>query len=127
MSKQHSAALTSEASMKDLAPHIHRQRLVIEGTRAVHLSREDIEEYLSALAPRLDMTALTEPVTHRSDRFGWAGWIHWETSGCHVYAWDEDPAFFSVDIYTCKSFAVTDAVAYTNEIWKPEELVFREF
>ncbi len=113
--------------MKDLAPHIHRQRLVIEGTRGQHLEREDIEKYLDALAPRLEMFALTEPVTHRSDKFGWAGWIHWETSGCHVYAWDEDPAFFSVDIYTCKAFDVRDALEFTREMWTPTKLVFREF
>lgn len=113
--------------MEDLAPHIHRQRLVIEGTRRRHLEEDDIAKYLDALAPRLDMQALTDPVTHRSDKYGWAGWIHWETSGCHIYAWDEDPAFFSIDIYTCKPFEVADAVAFTEEQWKPEELVFREF
>ena len=49
------------------------------------------------------MHLLLDPVTHRSDRYGWAGWVHWETSGAHFYAW-EDPLFFSVDIYTCKPF-----------------------
>ena len=39
---------------------------------------------------------LLEPVTHRSDRYGWAGWIHWETSGAHFYAW-EQPRLFAED------------------------------
>ena len=34
------------------------------------------------------MTLLIDPVTHRSDRYGWAGWVHWETSGAHFYAWE---------------------------------------
>ena len=33
-----------------------------------------------------------------ADGRGWAGWIHWETSGAHFYAWDTPRPFFSVDI-----------------------------
>ena len=52
------------------------------------------------------MRQLAEPVTHRSERYGWAGWVHWENSGAHFYAWDSPVPFFSVDIYTCKEFDV---------------------
>ena len=113
--------------MRDLAPEIVRQRLVIEGTCVKPITDSAISEYLTELSSLLDMKALIEPVTHRSDRFGWAGWIHWETSGAHFYAWEEPRLFFSVDIYTCKPFNVTDAVNFTRRYFKAPSLEYKEF
>lgn len=70
-------------------------------------------EYLSELSTVLGMHALIEPVTHLSPLYGWAAWIHWETSGAHLYAWDVPQLFFSVDIYTCKAFDEDRAVDFT--------------
>lgn len=72
------------------------------------------------------MTTVLEPVTHQSDRFGWAGWIHWETSGAHFYAWDEPRPFFSVDIYTCKEFDAVHAAAFTADYFDATDLEFEE-
>lgn len=110
----------------DLAPGIFRQRLVVEGVCPDVISAEDIEAYLRELTRVLEMTPLMDPVTHCSDRYGWAGWVHWENSGAHFYAWDE-PIFFSVDIYTCKQFTVPDAVEYTAKTFNASEIQFREF
>ena len=112
--------------MRDLAPHIHRQRLVIEGYPAEVITAEEISEYLSRLSVELDMIEILTPVLHQSDLYGWAGWIHWETSGAHFYAWD-DPKFFSVDIYTCKPFSAEDAVTFTEKFFAASEIVFKEF
>jgi S-adenosylmethionine decarboxylase len=112
--------------VRDLAPHIHRQRLVIEGTPADVITAEEISEYLSRLSVELDMIEILAPVLHQSDLYGWAGWIHWETSGAHFYAWD-DPKFFSVDIYTCKPFLAEDAVRFTEKFFAASEIVFKEF
>jgi hypothetical protein len=113
--------------MKDLAPDIHRQRLVIEGVPQHPISAEDIVNYLTELSTVLDMSALMEPMTHSSPKFGWAGWIHWETSGAHFYAWDTPKLFFSVDIYTCKEFLDQDAVDYTAKFFETETVVFKSF
>ncbi len=99
---------------RDLAPEIVRQRLVIEGVPARPVGDAQIRAYLAALSRELDMVQLIEPVTHRSDRYGWAGWIHWETSGAHFYAWEQPRLFFSVDVYTCKAFDVDTAVSFTR-------------
>jgi hypothetical protein len=109
-------------AIRDLAPRIHRQRLVIEGTCPAPIDDESIRGYLKALSDVCDMTRLTEPVTHRSELYGWAGWIHWETSGAHLYAWD-DPLFFSVDIYTCKAFEPEAVVRFTAEFFDATEIV----
>jgi hypothetical protein len=113
--------------MKDLAPEIYRQRAVIEGYPTAPLKAKEIKEYLKKLSDVLDMKTLIEPVTHRSDLYGEAAWIHWETSGAHFYAWDVPRLFFSVDIYTCKKFDVKDAVAFTKEYFKATDIEYKEF
>lgn len=112
--------------MKDLAPDIHRQRLIIEGYPGFVINAKHITEYLSRLSDELDMITILEPVTHRSDKFGWAGWIHWETSGAHFYAWEVPRLFFSVDIYTCKAFDNEKAVEFTRSFFKADEVEFKD-
>ena len=113
--------------MVDLAPMIHRQRLVIEGTCPDPIDDDQIRAYLRELSVVCGMTVLIEPVTHRSDRYGWAGWIHWETSGAHFYAWEEPYVFFSVDVYTCKAFEPADATSFTAEFFRADRVVARSF
>jgi len=112
---------------QDLAPTIHRQRLVIEGYPGYVITDEHIKDYLTKLSDILKMKTLITPVTHCSDKFGWAGWIHWETSGSHFYAWERPILFFSVDIYTCKAFIPEDAVKFTRDYFKTNSIVFKEF
>ena len=113
--------------MKDLAPGIVRQRLVIEGIPSEAISAQDIKDYLSRLSDEIGMITLIEPVTHRSDTYGEAGWIHLETSGAHFYAWEQPLLFFSVDIYTCKSFVVQDAISFTQKYFKASQVEHKEF
>jgi S-adenosylmethionine decarboxylase len=112
---------------RDLAPSIHRQRLVVEGTCVEPIGAERIVEYLSRLSDVCGMQTLMPPVTHRSDEYGWAGWIHWATSGAHFYAWESPVLFFSVDIYTCKRFDPVAVARFTREFFDADELVARAF
>ncbi|MGY2083225.1 S-adenosylmethionine decarboxylase [Blastococcus sp. SYSU DS0539] len=112
---------------RDLAPEIVRQRLVIEGVPARPVDDAQIRAYLSALSREVEMVQLIEPVTHRSDLYGWAGWIHWETSGAHFYAWEQPRLFFSVDIYTCKAFDPDVAVAFTTDFFAARTVVAKSF
>jgi len=109
--------------MPDLAPTIYRQRLVIEGTCETPISDAAIREYLVGLSEVCDMEILLDPVTHGGDQSGWAGWVHWEGSGAHVYAWDRPVLFFSVDVYTCKVFGVRRAVEYTRAFFDAGQIV----
>jgi S-adenosylmethionine decarboxylase len=117
----------STEPMTDLAPMICRQRLVVEGTCPRPIDADDITDYLAKLSVVTDMTTLLEPVTHRSPLYGWAGWIHWETSGAHFYAWEQPLLFFSVDIYTCKPFDAAEVVEFTAEYFHTDQLVAKEF
>jgi hypothetical protein len=109
--------LFSAGEMPDLAPGIYRQRLVVEGLCARPVSDVAIRDYLSELSSVCEMTKLLDPMTHRSDQFGWAGWIHWENSGAHFYAWEQPLLFFSVDIYTCKPFDAARVLAFTSDFF----------
>jgi S-adenosylmethionine decarboxylase len=113
--------------MKDLAPDIYRQRLIIEGIPKRPITEQEIIDYLTQLSDVTGMVPLIKPVTHRSDLFGWAGWIHWETSGAHFYAWDQPRLFFSVDAYTCKAFSAEMAVEFTRRFFDAEAVEYREF
>jgi S-adenosylmethionine decarboxylase len=113
--------------MRDLAPEIHRQRLVVEGLVAVPILEADIKVYLKELGALTEMDVLTEPVTHRSPLYGWAAWVHWESSGAHFYAWDVPRLFFSVDIYTCKAFDPAAVVEFTQRYFQASDVEFRAF
>lgn len=112
--------------MKDLAPYVYRQRLVVEGKCDKVISNKDIEEYLSQLSEVLKMKTLAPPVTHMAEEFWRAGRIHWSTSGAHFYAWDKPTPFFSVDMYTCKEFKTEDAVEFTKKFFNTTEIAFKE-
>jgi len=112
---------------KDLAPGIMRQRLVIEGYPDFVIRDAHIKKYLSELSDVVQMRALIDPITNKSNEFGWAGWIHWETSGAHFYAWEHPRLFFGVDIYTCKSFDPQVAVAFTESSFRAKTMVHESF
>jgi S-adenosylmethionine decarboxylase len=111
----------------DLAPVIVRQRLVVEGYPQRPVTAEEICTYLRGLSEVTEMVTLIDPVTHASPLYGWAGWIHWETSGAHFYAWDQPVLFFSVDLYTCKAFDPAVVVAYTKSFFSAEVITSKEF
>ena len=114
-------------SFADLAPDIVRVRLVVEGIPEKRITDKDIESYFVALSKQIEMIPLNAPVTHRLEGVGWAGWMHWSTSGCHMYTWERngDSDFFSVDIYTCKAFSFEAAVEFTRDFFRCTKLQFR--
>ena len=113
--------------MPDLAPMIFRQRLVIEGTCRWPIVEDQIKRYLRRLSDVCGMRLLVEPVTHLSENYGWAGWVHWENSGAHFYAWDTPMLFFSVDIYTCKKFDAERACEFTRSFFQAPRAVALAF
>tara|TARA_Y100000593_G_scaffold49908_1_gene94055 strand:+ start:16942 stop:17295 length:354 start_codon:yes stop_codon:yes gene_type:complete len=105
-------------SWKDLAPEICRQRMVVEGTLHNSFSPEDQKRYCEEISKVLDMTPVSEPKTDFAEKYGWCCFMHWKESGMHIYSWDHrNPKFFSIDIYTCKSFNSEDVLRYTEEFF----------
>jgi hypothetical protein len=65
--------------VRNLAPHIKRQRLVFEGKRNAHIRSGEIVDYFLQLSDLLKMHTIGDVVTSLSPDEGWAGWIHWTT------------------------------------------------
>ena len=111
--------------MRDLAPDILRPRLIVEGVPTDPISQKHIIQYLHGLSGVLGMQPLIPPVTHLSPKFGWAGWIHWQTSGAHFFAFDFIIVLFSFEIYTCKAFDHQLAVEFTQAALAARPIVHR--
>ena len=102
--------------MRDLAPDIIRRRMVIEGTLDHPFAGERMTSYCEEITRVLDMTPVTSPMCNYDSRYGWCAYMHWKESGIHIYSWENhEPAFFSIDIYTCKSFQEEDVVEFTEK------------
>ena len=109
---------SGERGWRDLAPDICRQRLVVEGTLHNSFEPEDMDRYCHEITEVLDMTYVGSPICNYEEDYGWCAYMHWKESGLHIYSWDNrSPKFFSIDIYTCKSFDPMDAVRYTEEFF----------
>ena len=107
--------------MRDLAPDIVRRRMVIEGTLNRPFAGERMTSYCEEITRVLDMTPVTSPMCNYDSRYGWCAYMHWKESGIHIYSWENhEPPFFSIDIYTCKSFQEEDVVGFTEKFFDHE-------
>jgi len=113
--------------MKNLAPHIVRQRIIIECLTDHALTARQMIDYINCLSGVLDMTIINGPsVTFHKD-YGYCCHAHWKESGVHMYSWTKEK-FFTVDIYTCKAFDSQVAVEETEYFFADflKELEWRE-
>ena len=115
-----------ETTMKNLAPNLVRQRVIIEGTTEKIVKPVQMKRYLAKLSKVLNMKALRKPFAYKAEDKGWGGWIHWITSGAHFYSYTSSPPLFTVDAYTCKPFSVEKAVAFTKKFLKAKEIVWKD-
>lgn len=106
--------------MKNLAPSITRQRLLIEGFYTVEMSQETLEKYLLDLAENLNLRIYGEPIIFttasgmgKEENAGYDAFVPLIDSGISAYVWSH-AQFFSIVIYTCKSFSESAAVAFTE-------------
>ena len=116
-------------SWEDLAPDICRQRMVVEGTLYNQFEAVDMTRFCNEISRVLDMTPVGAPITDYADGYGYCCFMHWKESGMHIYGWDNrSPKFFSIDIYTCKSFDPQHVINYTQEFFGDNliKLVWRD-
>jgi hypothetical protein len=108
--------------MRNLAPHIFRQRLLIEGFYTVDVTRETLAAYLLGVAAHLGLRAYGEPAIYTPAGLGKAGnqgfdaFLPLIDSGISAYIWSS-ARFFSIVLYTCKGFDEALAVRYTREFF----------
>ena len=118
--------------MRDLAPDILRQRLLIEGHYRAAVDRELVERYLVELARHLDLRVYGEPLVHspggigKAENQGFDAFIPLIDSGISLYVWTVR-RFFAVVLFTCKRFADEEAVEFTRRFFSASELESRAF
>jgi hypothetical protein len=107
--------------LKDLAPDIVRQRLLIEGYWTVEVDEAAVRALLLDLAAHLKLRTYGEPVVFtpasgmgREENAGWDAFVPLVDSGIAGYFWAK-PRFFSLVLYTCKRFDAAAAEAFVRE------------
>jgi hypothetical protein len=107
--------------IKDLAPNIFRQRLLIEGFYTIHIDKEILIKYLLSLAENLNLRTYSEPIIFapysgmgREENAGYDAFVPLIDSGISAYIWSS-AKFFSIIIYTCKGFDEQTAIRCTQE------------
>jgi hypothetical protein len=113
--------------MKNLAPNVLRQRLLIEGFYTTDMSREILEKYLLNLAEHLNLRTYGKAIifspesgTGKDENAGYDAFIPLIDSGISAYVWS-NARFFSIIIYTCKNFNEPAAIAFTQEYFAVSE------
>lgn len=118
--------------MKDLAPGIYRQRLLIEGLFATRVDEAFLLRFFETLTTGLGLSAYTAPFVSdstgfgQSDNQGYEAFLPLIESGIALYTWTE-ARFLSMIIYTCKSFDAKEAVRITRDEFALDPVEWREF
>jgi hypothetical protein len=118
--------------MRDLAPDILRQRLLLEGHYTARIDRSAVAGYLTGIATHLELRTYGAPIVHAPDGIGkpenegFDGFIPLIDSGISLYVWSARQ-FFAAVLFTCKSFEVTRALDFTRHYFGARELEHREF
>ncbi|XGV94960.1 MAG: hypothetical protein ACAF41_19725 [Leptolyngbya sp. BL-A-14] len=120
--------------MKNLAPDIFRQRLLIEGFYTIDLTEVALKTYLQGMAAHLKLQAYGEPVIFspasglgKAENQGFDAFLPLIDSGISAYIWSRRK-FFSIVLYTCKGFDEQAAIAYTTDFLQTtDEVVSQSF
>lgn len=112
--------------MKNLAPHIVRQRFLIEGFYTIQVTKEIIDQYLRDLAAELNLRIYGDPIIFapasgmgKEANAGFDAFVPLIDSGISLYVWSSSK-FLSVVIYTCKNFDNATALEFTKKFFKIE-------
>jgi S-adenosylmethionine decarboxylase len=118
--------------VRDLAPDILRQRLLLEGYYSAPVDRSAVEGYLTGVAGKLGLRTYGAPIVHtphgigKSENQGFDAFIPLIDSGISLYVWSARQ-FFAAVLFTCKPFDVSEAVEFTRQYFGARELEHREF
>jgi hypothetical protein len=124
-----------EYKWRNLAPILCRQRVIIEATVNHLLDEDEIKDLMVKLSVAVEMQPLQKPFAYPAIKnnllVGYGGWIHWITSGCHVYSYDKEWTenglyLVSVDCYTCKPFSAIKAVEFVKSFLNAVEITLLE-
>ena len=105
--------------MKDLAPHITRQRLLVEGLYTIEVDRGAVDRYLHGVAAHLGLrtygaaTIFSPGGEGKAENQGFDAFLPLIDSGISLYVWSS-ARLFSAILYTCRRFDEADAIDFTR-------------
>ncbi len=108
--------------MRDLAPDIVRQRILIEGYFTISVDEVVIRAFFTSLTDRLALRRYREPIVFapagegQAENAGYDAFVPLIDSGISLYVWT-GPKFLSVVAFTCKRFDADAAVAATRDFF----------
>ncbi|HTU65903.1 MAG TPA: S-adenosylmethionine decarboxylase [Steroidobacteraceae bacterium] len=118
--------------MRDLAPDITRQRLLMEGLFDREIAQADVERYLVDIAAHLGLRTYGSPIVHapggagKDENEGFDAFIPLIDSGISLYVWSKR-RFFAVVLFTCKKFDEKNALDFTQRFFAATEVEHRAF
>lgn len=113
--------------MKNLAPDIMRQRLLIEGFYSKKVTKDFLREYLYGVAKHLNLKTYDEPTIFspgslgKEENAGFDAFIPLIDSRISAYVWSKNQ-FLSIIIYTYKAFNEQEAILYTKKYFEIAEI-----
>lgn len=118
--------------MKNIAPQITRQRLVIEGFFTISVNKKEILAFFKGITKELKLRTYDKPTIHatsnngKSINQGFDAFVPLIDSGIALYVWG-NAKFFSTVIYTCKKFNTKKAVNFTTRFFKSQKIISKQF
>lgn len=118
--------------MKNLAPNIVRQRLLLEGFYQKEIKEQEIRDYFKLITESLDLKMYGEPIIFspggegKEENQGYDAFVPLIDSGISLYVWS-NAKFFSLIIYTCKYFDEVKALETTKEFFKTDQVEIMSF
>ena len=118
--------------MKDLAPSITRQRLLVEGFYDVEVDEASIGRFFEQLTQELDLRTYGAPTIFspagagRADNEGYDAFVPLIDSGISLYVWTSS-RFLALVIFTCKRFDAALAVDVTRRSFAMTAVESQEF
>ena len=118
--------------MKNLAPRITRQRLVIEGFFKIKVDRKEIIRFFNEITKKLNLKMYGKPIIYSTGKKGkvinegFDAFVPLIDSGIALYIWG-NAKFFSTVIYTCKQFNIKKAIKFTKNFFNTTKIAHQSF
>lgn len=118
--------------MKNIAPHVFRQRLLIEGFYTIGVNKKIIAAYFKAITKALNLRAYGTPIIFspggegKKENQGYDAFVPLTDSGISLYVWS-NAKFLSIVMYTCKAFDEQKAIAITKKFFKARRIASASF
>ncbi|MBI2044504.1 S-adenosylmethionine decarboxylase [Candidatus Pacearchaeota archaeon] len=118
--------------MKEIAPQIMRQRLLVEGFYKISVNKKTINRYFNEICKYLKLKMYGKPIIFspggegKKINQGYDAFVPLIDSGISVYIWS-NAKFFSLIIYTCKRFDEKKALTFTKKFFKLTKFIKKTF